>query len=410
MSGWLRQTAGGLPRTFWFLWTATLISRSGAFVITLLTFYLKKDRGFDATFVGLVIGLMGGGGAIGVLLGGQLADRWGRRKTLLLANTGTAAALVLLGLAHAKAEILVASFAVGLVQNMSRPAFTAMMTDIIPDADRMRGFNLNYWAINLGFSFAAILGGLVAELDYLLIFVVNAVTMLVTALLVFFLVPESRPQDVPVVQRKTEEAPGTNPFTDPAFMILVGLTFMSAMIFMQHVSSLPLAMEREGFSPTMFGLVASLNGIMIVVGQLFIPRLVRGRDTARVLALAQLVMGIGFGLTAFAHDAWAYAVTILIWTFGEMLNAPAASTLSADLSPVAARGRYQGAYSLAFSAAAFVAPLAGGFVFQHFGSAALWLSCLALGILTAAFCVVAGPSWARRGAVLRAQTPAEVKA
>ncbi|WP_412541394.1 MFS transporter [Longispora sp. K20-0274] len=406
MRGWLQQTTGGLPKTFWYLWSGTLISRAGAFVTILLTFYLSNERHFKATFVGLVIGLIGAGGAVGVLIGGQLADRWGRRSTLLVAQVGTAVMLVLLGLTRQQWLIVVMAFTLGLVQNMSRPAFSAMMVDIVPDRDRLRAFSLNYWAINLGFSVAALLGGLVADLDYLWIFMVDAATMLVTALIVFLKVPETRPA-APVADTGSPAGagpvarPSGSPFRDPVYLGLVGLTFLSAMVFMQHLSSLPLAMARDGLSAKTFGTVIALNGILIVLGQLFIPRLVRGRDRSKTLAMASLIVGVGFGLTALAHDLWLYSATVLIWTLGEMLQSPSNSTLIAELSPTDARGRYQGVFSLAFSGAAFAAPLVGGFVFDEFGNAPLWIGCLVLSLFVAGLNLAAGPARNRRTAALK---------
>jgi MFS family permease len=186
-------------------------------------------------------------------------------------------------------------------------------------------------------------------------------------------------------------------------MGLVGLTFLSAMTFMQHLSSLPLAMERDGLSAAKFGAVIALNGILIVAGQLFVPRLVKGRDHSQVLALAAVIMGIGLGLTAVAHDVWMYSVTILVWTVGEMLQSPANSTLIAELSPTLARGRYQGAFSLAFSGAAFAAPLVGGYIIDELGNAAVWIGCLVLGLIVGALNLAAGPARHRRIVDLRAE-------
>ena len=52
MRGWLRQAAGGLPRTFWLLWTGTLINRLGAFVVIFLAIYLTGERGFTQSQAG----------------------------------------------------------------------------------------------------------------------------------------------------------------------------------------------------------------------------------------------------------------------------------------------------------------------------------------------------------------------
>jgi MFS family permease len=147
--------------------------------------------------------------------------------------------------------------------------------------------------------------------------------------------------------------------------------------------------------------VIAVNGLMIVAGQLFVPKLIDGRNRNRVLALATLIMGFGFGLNAFAGTVALYALSVVIWTLGEMLQTPANSTLIAELSPAALRGRYQGVSSLSWSAAAALAPITGGFVQQHLGSTVLWLGCAGIGVVVAAGQLVSGPARERRAAALR---------
>lgn len=398
MVGWLDRVAGGLPRTFWYLFAGTLINRTGSFVTLYLAIYLTLDRGESVSFAGLVVGLSGAGGTVGVLIGGQLADQWGRRATLLLANVCSAVLLVTLGFTDQHWAIAIEAAALGLFQTMPRPAYSAMMVDIVPDADRLRTFSLNYWAINLGFSLSALLAGLVAELDYLLLFLLDASTTLVAALIIFFLVPETRPAAGRRPHTGKMTRPG--PATDMAYVSFVGLTFLTALVYTQSASTLPLAMGDDGLSARTYGMVIALNGVLIVVGQLFVPKLVGRRDSSHVLAVAALIIGVGFGLTAFAHTALMYALTVLIWTAGEMLQSPSSSTLIAKLSPADMRGRYQGLFSLAFSAAAFIAPIMGGFALQHLGARTVWLGCLGISVLTAVGNLVAAPSRHRRTAQL----------
>jgi MFS family permease len=171
---------------------------------------------------------------------------------------------------------------------------------------------------------------------------------------------------------------------------------------MQHLSTLPIAMSSDGLSPATFGWVIALNGLLIVTGQLFVPKLIDGRNRSRVLALACLLTGVGFGLTAFADAAWFFAVTVLIWTLGEMLMSPSNSALIAELSPVHLRGRYSGVSSLSWSAGAALAPISGGFVQEHLGDPALWLGCAGIGVLVAIGQLISGPARERRAAMLSA--------
>ena len=131
-------------------------------------------------------------GRSGTTVGGTLADRWGRRPTLLTAHLGAATMMLALGFARPLWTVAVGALLLGMFAEAARPAFGAMMVDVVPERDRLRAFSLNYWAINLGFACAAVLAGLAAEAGYLLLFVVDAVTTLTTALIIFVRVGETR--------------------------------------------------------------------------------------------------------------------------------------------------------------------------------------------------------------------------
>ncbi|MEV4200336.1 MDR family MFS transporter [Micromonospora globbae] len=400
--GWFRDTAGGLPTRFWYLWTGTLINRLGSFVLVFLAIYLTQERGFSASQAGLVIGLWGVGGALGTTVGGTLADRWGRRPTLLTAHLGAATMMLALGLARPLWAVALGALLLGAFAEAARPAFGAMMIDVVPEKDRLRAFSLNYWAINLGFACAAILAGFAAQAGYLLLFVVDAITTLVTAVIIFTRVGETRRVTGPVSRGAAAPAGALRTIlSDRIFLGFVTLNLFAALLFLQHISMLPIAMGDSGLSPATYGSVIALNGVLIVVGQLFVPRLIRGRSRSHVLALATLVTGVGFGLTAFAETAWFYGLTVLIWTLGEMLNSPSNATLIAELSPAELRGRYQGVFSLSWQVAGAAAPILGGLVREHAGNTTLWLGCAVVGAVMAVAHLISGPARERRAAELR---------
>ncbi|SCL14027.1 Predicted arabinose efflux permease, MFS family [Micromonospora rhizosphaerae] len=406
---WFRDTTGGLPRPFWYLWTGTLINRLGSFVLVFLAIYLTQERGFSASQAGLVLGLWGVGGAVGTTVGGTLTDRWGRRPTLLTAHLGAATMMLALGLARPLWAVSLGALLLGTFAEAARPAFGAMMIDVVPEKDRLRAFSLNYWAINLGFACAAVLAGLAAQAGYLLLFVVDAATTVVTALIIFTRVKETRTASAAPARSGGDAPAGVlrTILTDRVYLGFVALNLFAALVFLQHISMLPIAMGDSGLTPATYGSVIALNGVLIVVGQLFVPRLINGRSRSHVLALASVVMGVGFGLTAFADSAWFYGITVLIWTLGEMLNSPSNATLIAELSPAALRGRYQGVFSLSWQVAGAVAPILGGLVREQAGNTALWLGCAGVGVVMAVAHLVSGPARERRAAQLQAAAPVQ---
>jgi MFS family permease len=329
-----------------------------------------------------------------------LSDRLGRRPVLLGSQLSTAVTLVALGLTAESTSVLVLVALLGLTSNTARPAFSAMMTDIVPPADRIRAFSLNYWAINLGFAIAPLLGGLLAASGYLTLFLVDAASTLVFAVLVFLKVPESRPEVVVA----DGERPGSmaDVLRDRVFLSFVLLTGCFAVVFMQHLSSLPVQMDDDGLSPAQYGGVIALNGALIVLVTVPLSRWLQAYPRSRVLAVSSVFIGLGFGATAWATSVPAYAATVVVWTVGEVIGAAVGPSVVADLAPAALRGRYQGVFGFSFAVASLVAPLAGGWTYQHLGGTVLWMGCLVLSLAAGAGHLAVGPARGRRLHELRA--------
>ncbi|WP_371497864.1 MFS transporter [Kitasatospora sp. NBC_00374] len=389
----LAEAVGGLPPAFWWLWISTLVNRLGGFVVTYLALYLTVERGYPASYAGMVAGLFGLGSAISSLGGGVLADRLGRRPTLVVAQVATALFTAALGFADGPAAIAAVAFLVGLAGNASRPAVSAMIADLVPAEDRVRAYSLNYWAINIGFGVSAAVAGLIATHGYLALFLLDALSTLMCAVVVFVRVPETRPETAGHAGAARGSAAGPaepriglgTVFRDGRFMALVGVNLLLALVAQQGSTTLAVDMGRAGISTTRYGLVIGLNGLLIVLLQLPMGKLMEGRSRTALLVASALLTGWGFGLTALAgSSAGFFAFTVAVWTIGEIMAAPTMMGLVAELSPARARGRYQGVHSLSWSLASFLGPAAGGYLLQHAGSTVVWTACGVCGTVAAA--------------------------
>jgi predicted MFS family arabinose efflux permease len=392
---WYRSNVGGLPETYWYLWTGMLINKVGGFGVLFLSLYLVKSRGLDASGAGLIVGLAGIGGAAGSLTGGVLADRWGRRKTLLFCHAATGVTMLALAFVTVLPAIAVTTFLMGFFQAMAGPAMVAAIVDIVPEHDRQRAFNLHFWAFNLGVAAASLLAGMLAEAGFTLLFVLDGLATFLTLAVLALKVPETMPA------RAREATTGglRTPLTDRTYMTFVGLTLLMAMAGAQSSTILPLAMESDGLGPSAYGFVTAFAGALIVIGQLFVPKLIGRRSPSRVLAASNIALAVGFGLVAGIDTVPFYLVAGFIWTSGSMLGAPPNAETIAGLSPEAMRARYQAVFYLVFPLAGFLAPALGGFSLQHLGSRH-WIIVAALCVLAAAGHALTGPARERRIAEL----------
>ncbi|GIH12323.1 MFS transporter [Rugosimonospora africana] len=426
MRAWFRATAGGLSATYWVIWSGILVNKAGGFATLFLSLYLTGPRQLTPGLAGTIVGGSGIGAAAGTLLGGVLADRWGRRRTLLLAHFGASGLLLVLASAHSLPVIAACVVLVGASQGMPGPAFVAAIVDITPEAARPRAFNLQFWAFNLGVAAAGLIAGAVARLSFTLLFVSDAATTLVTALLILLWVPESVPhkRSRPAVELAGGGPAGAEPastgvtgtapastgatggpssaraglrvaLTDRIFMTFVGLALLQAVLSAQNTSILPLSMTADRVTPSGYGLLMSLTGLLIVAGQLFVPWLIRRMLNGSVLALALGLAAAGYGALAFAGSLGFYLACATVWTAGAMLAAPANATIMSDLAPPTVRARYQAVFYLTFSLASFIAPALGGLSWQYLGSWH-WVLCGLVGLVACVGHLIASPARERR--------------
>jgi MFS family permease len=118
---------------------------------------------------------------------------------------------------------------------------------------------------------------------------------------------------------------------------------------------------------------------------------ITGRHPRRpVIATGMLLTGAGFALTALATDVPLLAVTVAIWTIGEIAAAPVAQAYVAELAPLHLRGRYQGAFGLTFALGLVFAPALGTAAYAA-NATAFWLSCGVLGVASALLVVGIAP-------------------
>jgi MFS family permease len=395
-----QSRVGGLPREFWFLWAGTFVNRLGSFVQPFLVLYLTGERGLSASTAGLVMALYGGGGIASQIVGGVLADRIGRPKTILLGMWSFAASLSILGLANALTLVILGALLTGMTADLHRPAAQALIADVVPPEDRARAFGLNFWAVNLGFAVATTLAGFMASRGYGLLFAGDAFTSVVCGYVVYRNIGETRPK------RSVGHRDGSmlEVLRDPLMVRIIISWLLYAIVYFQIFITLPLAMDADGLSTDAYGVAVSVNGIVIVLLQPITAVWLNRVPRVPAVAVSMAIVGIGFGLGAYADTMISYVLTILVWTFGEIGVAAVGAALIADIAPPTLRGRYAGAWGLSFGGAAVIGPIAGTQAYDHLGAGAVWGGCLVVGLAAAALTFSMRAAVARRTASVAAAT------
>jgi predicted MFS family arabinose efflux permease len=378
------QAFKGLPRDVWALSLVMFINMSGSMVIFYLSLYLTRHMGFSVLEAGRILSGYGIGMLAGTFVGGFCSDRIGSRRSQQLSLLASGLTLFALSQCRSFTSILAAVVVYGVSASALFPANASSIVETCPIELRSRGFALNRLASNLGVAVGPVIGGLLTTVDYRLLFFVDGTTCLLAAASFFFLFPR-RMSGGACPPSGAGEGKSIWWRDRKLIGILLG-TFGISLIFIQLFGTFPLFMRKEyGFAESTIGPLFSVNTIMIVLFQMVVTHRTEKLRRKQVAAAGTLLLGLGFGLLPFGRGFLYAAMTVAVWSIGEMLIMPTLITTISLRAPSGYQGKYQGLFSLAFSCGYILGPAAGTKIYESLGGTALWLSVAGLAVLISLF-------------------------
>jgi predicted MFS family arabinose efflux permease len=377
----------GLPRDVWVLAAATLINRAGTMVLPFLVLYLTRELGFSAPRAGFALAVYGAGAIIAAPISGRLTDRIGplpiMRASLLLAGI----LLLVMPLVKSFAAVLAVTLVWSIVSELFRPANLVIIADIVSSDKLKPAYALSRLAINLGMSIGPAAAGFIAERSFTWIFIADAVTTLAAAAVLMatpFATAQRKPQSRDE-SGKSQSILDVLVLDDRRMVLFLSAVFLVGIVFFQVEGPLPLFLVQDlALSPAFYGGLFTLNTVMIVFMEVPLNSVTAHWPHRRALTIGAFLFAVGSGAFGFAAGPVLVVISMMVWTFGEMLLFPQASAYVAEIAPPARRGQYMGAYSLAFSLAFAVAPWAGTSSYARFGARSLWVGVFAVGVVSAA--------------------------
>jgi MFS family permease len=374
----LRESLRALPRSAWILFFGTFLNKFGTFVLPFLTIYMTR-LGFSTAQAGLAIAAYGLGSLLASIVGGHLADHFGRRKTIVLSMFSGAITMLCLSQVRTLPMMIACSALTGLTAELYRPASSAMLTDLVPAGQRVTAFAAYRMALNAGFAFGPATAGWLARHSFSWLFWGNAATAVLFGLVAWFALPgglRGSPADSSLFE--TLRAVRDN----RAFRQVLSASLIIGLVFVQILSTMSLQITGSGFSPAIYGLMISLNGVLVVLCELPLTVITKRYAARRMMALGFLLIGVGFASNSLVRTLPLLALTTVLFTLGEMIAMPVAAAYVADLAPAHQRGLYLGTYGLTWSLAFVCGPSLGLLLFAA-SPLTLWLACGVLGIVAA---------------------------
>jgi len=376
------------PRTFWTLTGTVFIdSLGGALLFPFFALYVTQKFRVGMTEVGVLFAILSVSRIIGSFLSGALTDKIGRRALMIYGLIFSAGSSLMMAFIEDMTIFYTAVIFVGLLSSIGGPAQQAMVADLLPEKQRADGYGLIHVSNNLAHTIGPMIGGLLAGISYILLFFVDAILSIITAVIIYFAIPETQPQksDKQVEESLAQTLGGYwRVARNGVFMAFFGIAILMKLVYRQMGTTLPVFLrDVHGIPPQGYGWLLSLNAGMVVLFQFMITRKTSKFKPMKVMAVGTFLYAIGFAMYGFFSTSLFFFIAMAIITIGEMFISPIGQSMVAHFAPEDMRGRYMAFYGFSWTIPSLFGPLAAGLVMDNYDPNLVWYLAGIIGLVAA---------------------------
>ncbi|MDX6182979.1 MFS transporter [Flavobacterium sp. Fl-77] len=378
----------GFTREIWILTVVTFINRAGTMVLPFLSKYLKEELHFDYVQIGWILVAFGLGSMLGSWLGGKLSDKIGFYKVMIFSLFTSGISLFFVQYITTFWALCSAMFVLMTIADMFRPAMFVSLGAYAKPENRTRALSLVRLAVNLGFAAGPALGGLIIMgIGYSGLFWVDGASCIISILIFALLVKEKKK----VIQNDQSQysIETKSVFHDKIFWVFLFVSFVTAMIFFQLFTTLPLYHdEKFGLTEFQTGLLMTLNGLIIFALEMptvgFLDR--KGIPKIKIIIWGSFIMAISFYILLLNVWVGILVISMIFISIGEILAFPFSNAFALSRATKGQEGRYMALYTMSFSLAHIVSSKVGFEIIDRMGYQTNWFFMASIGIIATACC------------------------
>lgn len=402
----LDEIRAGFQPPFWVANFTEIFERVAYYSTTaVLAIYLTEQLHFSSQLAGTLQGIAGFVVYALAIVAGTLADRFGFRRTLLLAYLLLTVGYFLLGsletswmapLRRAIGDkwlvslvLLVPSLGPGLV----KPVVAGTTARASSENVRSLGYSIYYTLVNIGGTVGPLMAWVVREkmgwgIANVFRFAALSVFLMFWVTLLFYREPgrdgEARVQSISTAFLNMFIVLGNLRYVtflliSSGFYVVYWQIFISAPVFLRRYVNPHADVDR----------ILSLEGATIICFQILVAYLTQKIPAVQAIAIGFLIAACSWILLAVDPSTFAFGVLLVVLALGELLQASRYYEYCSRLAPPGQQGLYMGYAFLPIAIGYAIAGPLGGFLVKEFGEvldrpAEMWWVIAAIGVLTAA--------------------------
>ncbi|HEY1166292.1 MAG TPA: MFS transporter [Chitinophaga sp.] len=370
-----RASFSDLSRETWLLSLVMLVNRAGTMVVPFMSMYITQRMHRSIADAGLIITLFGAGAVLGSSVSGYFIDRISFRAVQIFSSITGGILFLLMGQINNFTLLCVMMVVLAFVAEAFRPANAAAVASYSTPQNLTRSYSLNRLAMNLGWALGSSLGGILAAINYHLLFWTEGLVYILVGILIVVLLPPVKPTEK-VVKVSQPVAAASSPWKDKFLLRFLILVAVYCTFFHLLFRLVPVYWKEElHIGESSIGMLLGLNGIIIALFEMVLVRYWEGRKSNMYYIVSGVVataLGYVFLVMPGMHPMLMAVGAVLFITLGEMLALPFINTVVMSRANEHNRGKYAAAFASAFSVAQIVGPAGGALVTEQLGYTVLW--------------------------------------
>lgn len=373
----------GLPKSVFALFIVRIINCFGSFVYPFLTMFLTIKLGYSEEKAGFFVTAVVIAGSIGLLSGGKLADRFGRKRIFVILSTASALSFVACAFLDKSTAIPWLIIVSNLFLGGVLPCINAMLTDMADPEKRKAAFSLIYLGTNIGVAIGPIVAGFLFNNYIRLIFLLDAATTLISLIPVIIFIKETIPSRDKIIEVNGSERITEKPekghvisilLRRPMLVIFAFISLIYTFVYSQNYFSLPIYLNLHfgDRGPKVYGTLMSTNAIVVILLTIFLINMMKNTKPIINIAFAGILYAVGFGVIYIITNEIFLIFSTIVWTLGEIIQTINTSVYVANNSPVTHRARFSGLISFITDIGFIINPVIMGYFIKHYGVTKVW--------------------------------------